>query len=99
MKISIIVAFVCGTLVELAGPAVAENAAPERVIIVQRAIASPAPIVPVPVPVVSEKPSWAGAITGGGRGGGLGGAIGGYYINGTTRSDNRPLPGGTWPYR
>ena len=31
--------------------------------------------------------------------GGVGGAIGGYYINGTTRADNRPLPGSTWPYR
>jgi hypothetical protein len=32
-------------------------------------------------------------------GGGFGGSVGGYYINGTTRADNRPLPGGVWPYR
>jgi hypothetical protein len=31
--------------------------------------------------------------------GGVGGAIGGYYINGATRADNLPLPGGTTPDR
>lgn len=29
--------------------------------------------------------------------GGVGGAIGGYYINGTTRADNSPLPGEPQP--
>jgi hypothetical protein len=98
MKTMLMTAFAGGSLA-LAGPTLAQNAAPERVVITHEVIASPPIALPDTGPVAAEKLRWSRAINGGGSGGGLGGAIGGYYVNGTTRSDNRPLPGGTWPYR
>jgi len=97
MKISLTAALAASAL-GLAGSAYAQNAEPERVVVTHAAIASPPVTVPFTVSVALRKPGRDLVVNGGGNGG-VGGAIGGYYINGTTPSDNRSLPGGTWPYR
>jgi hypothetical protein len=95
MKISLTAALAASTL-GLAGSAYAQDA--ERVVVTHAPIASPSVVVPFPVSVALKNPGRDLVVHGGGNGG-VGGAIGGYYINGTTPSDNRSLPGGTWPYR
>ncbi|HYL76625.1 MAG TPA: hypothetical protein VEU96_20595 [Bryobacteraceae bacterium] len=97
-----IAALVSG-IVGLAGPVVAKDngggagaegakVATNRVVVTHDVVASR----PVVASVAAGKPSWDFAKL---SSGGIGGSIGGYYINGTTRADNRPLPGGRWPYR
>ena len=96
MKIYLIAALAASTL-GLAGSAYAQDAGSERVVITHPAIASGSVVVSVPLSGALKKPAGNQAI--GSGSGGIGGAIGGYYINGTTPSDNRQLPGGAWPYR
>jgi hypothetical protein len=99
---TLIAALVSG-IVGLAGPVVAKDngggAGPEgakvatnRVVVTHDVVAS-RPVVPS---VAAGKPSWDFAKL---SSGGIGGSIGGYYINGTTRADNRPLPWGHDPQR
>ena len=97
MNRTVVAALVGGTLA-LANSALAQAAAPERVIVRHEAIVPPR-LVTVPDPVVTDNSGWTRAINGGASGGGVGGAIGGYYINGTTPRDNRPLSDEAKPSR
>ena len=84
-------------IVGLISPVLAQNAGTGPVVETDRATVSREVIVTHRVVVPAERllATKNAPI----QGGGVGGAIGGYYINGTTRADNRPLPGGVWPYR
>jgi hypothetical protein len=84
-------------IVGLIGPAFAQNTGAstavetDRVVVSREVIAAHRVVVPAPKSVTKYYAPIPG--------GGFGGSVGGYYINGTTRADNRPLPGGVWPYR
>ena len=88
-----------GGIIGLASPAFAQdtvsgthvtNVTTDRVVVTHDVVVSNR----VVLPTATGNPRWEHAISGGGAGG----AIGGYYINGTTPADNRPLPGGAWPW-
>ena len=89
-------ALVCGT-VGLASPGFTQgsarsaDAAPERVIITREVVVTPRVAPGGHVAIAPTEPATLN--------GGVGGSIGGYYINGATRADNLPLPGGPLPLR
>ena len=96
-----LIAALAGGIIAVAGTAFAQDSdgaakavvAPDRVVVTHELVVTHRDAVPV-----AAAPSASNHTIRGGSGG-VGGAIGGYYINGSTRADNRPLPGGTWPYR
>jgi hypothetical protein len=99
-----LVAALVGGIIGLANPAFAQDSGgsssgadvtTDRVVVTRDVVVTHRVVSPAQVPFATLTPGWELA----NHGGGVGGAIGGYYINGTTRADNRPLPGGTWPYR
>lgn len=90
MKKSLIAA-AFGGILGLVSPAFAQDTAvstaPERVVVTREVTTSHRVVEPARLAIAPVDPAI--------QSGGVGGAIGGYYINGATRADNLPLPGGT----